>query len=210
MARPRYSDKLISDRMETILAAAKDILEEQKSVDAISLRKTAKIVGVSSTALYRYFETKQDLITALRARTYRWMQSRLQDAVEKQNNALAGLQSLSRAYIEAGLERPYLYQLLFFEVSDTHDSPFSQILTEAKRDCLDVCTKAVARAQTEGFLANSVDPLTAAHLFWASAHGLVSLEIGNQLVMGRKISILQNLIIETVVAGLKHMDVSHG
>lgn len=51
-----------------------------------------------------------------------------------------------------------------------------------------------------------MDPLTAARLFWAGAHGLVSLEVAGQFVMGRPIKILVPVLIETLHTGMGYYE----
>ena len=50
------------------------------------------------------------------------------------------------------------------------------------------------------------DPDTAAHLFWVSAHGLVSLEHGGFLVVGRSIEQLLSAVIVNVFRGITQGD----
>ena len=44
MARPEYSDDMVTSRMEAILESAMELLEAE-GIDGISLRKTAKLMG---------------------------------------------------------------------------------------------------------------------------------------------------------------------
>jgi len=110
MARPKYSDDMVINRMEAILAAAMELLEAE-GINGISLRKTAKLMGWSSTAIYRYFENKQDLITALRARAFRRMEQRLKKAVKPNASGIENLKRISQAFLKAGQDRPELYEL---------------------------------------------------------------------------------------------------
>ena len=188
-----------------ILTAALTILESEGSIEAVTLRKTAKLLGQSYTALYRYFNNKADLVVALRTRAYRRMEETLLASQEDQQSSLENLHALTQAYIDRGLKRPALYRLMFFEFEDEENSQYFDALIDAKRDCLNVCTQVVTEAQEDGSLRRNIDPLTGAHIFWTNAHGLVSLEIGNQLVMGRKINILRDVIIQNVLIGLNNM-----
>ena len=57
---------------EEILAAAVALLQ-QEELSALSLRQLAKQLDLSPTSLYRYFESKQQLITALGKTSSHWM-----------------------------------------------------------------------------------------------------------------------------------------
>ena len=203
MARPKYSDDMVINRAEAILSAAMKLLETE-GIESISLRKTAKLMNCSSTAIYRYFENKQDLMTALRARAFRRMQDRLTDAVKQNRSGIENLKHISRAFLEAGQDRPELYELMFFQLQNEESSRYFEDLSKAKKDCLNVATAIVAKAQLDGDLPPHIDPLTTAHIFWISMHGLVSLDISNQLVMGRRSNVLSDILIQNILNGLSH------
>lgn len=103
----------------------------------------------------------------------------------------------------AGIDKPSRYALMFFRNDELSREPRALELAAAKRDALDVCTRVVAEAQEAGVLRLSVDPLTAAHLFWASSHGMVSLQVAGQFVMGRSLEALIPEMIATFLAGLE-------
>ena len=46
------------------------------------------------------------------------------------------------------------------------------------------------------------DSLTAAHIFWAGAHGLVELELGGFLVVGRTVDDLSAELFTALIDGL--------
>ena len=203
MARPKYSDDMVTSRMEAILESAMELLEAE-GIDGISLRKTAKLMGWSPTAIYRYFQNKQDLITALRNQAYRRMEGRLAQSVDKNALGIENLKRISHAFLKAGQDRPELYQLMFFEFKNEASSSYFDELSDAKKDCLNVCTKIVTKAQKNSELPPHIDPLTTAHIFWINMHGLVSLEISNQLVMGRKVNVLTDVLVQNTLNGLTH------
>ncbi len=203
MARPKYSEDMVTNRVESIVAAAMELLEAE-GIDGISLRKTAKLLGWSSTAIYRYFENKQDLMMALRIRAFRRMETRLSDAIKKDASSVENLKRIAHAFLKAGQDRPELYELMFFQFQNEDSSRYFEDLSNAKKDCLNVCTAIVASAQDKGELSPHIDPLTTAHIFWINMHGLVSLEISDQLVMGRKVNVLIDVLIENILRGLSY------
>ena len=190
-------------REEAILAAAMELLETE-GIDGTSLRKTAKVMGWSSTAIYRYFENKQDLMTALRTQAFRRMESRLAQAIKKNISDIENLRRIANAFLKAGHDRPELYELMFFQFENERSSRYFEDLSAAKKDCLNVCTNIVVGAQENGELPPHIDPLTTAHIFWINMHGLVSLDISNQLVMGRKSNVLKDVLIENILNGLSY------
>jgi AcrR family transcriptional regulator len=201
MARIAFTQQRIELRREEILDAALTLFEEG-GISAVSFRRLAVYLDCSYSAPYRYFPSKYALLTALRARAFRWMEQRMLAAISPQQTPVQQLRALATAFIKAGLEMPNRYALMFFDIGD-EDAVQSDELLEAKRSALDVCTQVVMRAEKAGELGLKVDPLTASHLFWSGAHGLVSLQVSGQFIMGRSFDELAPLMIDTLIAGLK-------
>lgn len=57
-------------------------------------------------------------------------------------------------------------------------------------------------AADSGSVELTTDPDTAAHLFWVAAHGLVSLELGGFLVVGRTMDELLPALFSTMTTGM--------
>ncbi len=207
MARQTFSADQVESRREQILDAAMQLFEDG-GLASVSFRKVSSILGCSYSAPYRYFASKEELVTALRARAYRWIERAMLEAIAPHDDPLAQLNALADAYIRAGLERPTRYALMFFELQSSDLGQRSIELAAAKRDSLGVCTRVVTAAHASGALRLSTDPLTASHLFWAGAHGLVSLQVAGQFVMGRTIDTLVPTMISTLMAGLQHPELA--
>ncbi|TJY64792.1 TetR/AcrR family transcriptional regulator [Sinimarinibacterium sp. CAU 1509] len=207
MARQTFSAEQVESKREQILDAAMQLFEDS-GLSAVSFRKISSLLGCSYSAPYRYFSSKEELVTALRARAYRWIEQAMLEAIAPYTEPLTQLNVLADAYIRAGLERPNRYALMFFELEGSDLGQRSLELAAAKRDSLGVCTKVVTAAHNSGALQLTTDPLTASHLFWAGAHGLVSLQVAGQFVMGRTIDALVPTMIATLMAGLQHPQLS--
>ena len=159
MPRTPYSDEEVATRRNAILDAAME-LHDDGGVAALSFRNIAARLGFSYATPYRYFASKEALLTALRARVFRWMEGILMDAVERAPDPMRKLEALAGAYVRAGIDKPSRYALMFFRNDELSREPRSLELVAAKRDALDVCTRVVAAAQEAGVLRLSVDPLT--------------------------------------------------
>ena len=207
MPRKQLSDEMVFAKRDALVTTAMRILEAEGNLDAITLRKVAAEHGCSYATPYRYFDSKESLIVAMRAKAFRWMESKLASSVDKTKSTVENLSMISQAYISAGLGRPELYQLMFFDVAVNTDKELEQQLDEAKAECLDVCTQVVRSAIESQELDTEIDPLSASHIFWASAHGLVSLEISRQLVMGRDLKFLTQLVLDIVVSGIQNANI---
>lgn len=203
MPRQSLTEHAVEQRRSEILNAAMTLFEAG-GLEAVSFRKVAAALGCSYSAPYRYFPSKDALLTAMRAQAFRWMEREMLDAINPAQPPRQRLRTLAEAFIRAGIERPQRYALMFFRLTTEPESgPRSLELAAAKRDALDVCTRTIAAAQAAGDLKLSVDPLTASHLFWVGAHGLVSLEVAGQFVMGRSLEELMPQMVRTLMQGLE-------
>lgn len=202
MARKPLSNDARSQRREDILDSAMAVFERDGGLDALSFRKLATHLGLSYSAPYRYFRNKDELVNALRARAYRWIESEMRKATQDIDDPAERLVGLAQTYIKSGLTRPQRYALLFFNLDNTDVARHSIEFRRAKHDALDICTQVIAQAQRAGQLPAHIDPLSASHLFWIAAHGLVSLEVSGQFGMGRDVATLTPLVIHTLRAGM--------
>lgn len=198
MARPALTSEEVLTRRGEILDLAHQLFESQ-GIEAVSMRRIAALAGISPATPYRYFPTKDDLLCGLQVRAYDALRLALEDGAAAEGRATGKLQAIARTYIEFALERSATYALLFRTQGNEAGEPD---LLAAKRAALGVCRQAFAEAVDNGELKLRTDPLTAAHLFWAAAHGAVSLHLGEQLVVGRSLDELVPILIATLTAGL--------
>lgn len=206
MPRPKFSGDLRAQKRDQILDAAMAVFEKEGGEDALSFRRLATELGLSYSAPYRYFTDKQELVDALRTRAFRWIEAEMCNAIAEVSEPEQQLEALAAAYIRSGMAHPHRYALMFFALDELKVEPRSIDLKVAKRDALDVCTKVIATGQARGDFLRAIDPLSASHLFWISAHGLVSLQVAGQFVMGRDVNVLAPALIRALRIGLEHAD----
>jgi AcrR family transcriptional regulator len=89
-------------------AAARAILDEA-GPDAVSLRETARRVGVSATAVYRHFANKNELLASVAADGFRELAAAMETAATG-SDPLGGV---GLAYFDFALQKPGLFRLMF-------------------------------------------------------------------------------------------------
>jgi AcrR family transcriptional regulator len=143
-----------------LVAAAREILDES-GLHAVGLRETARRVGVSATAAYRHFASKEDLLASVAAVGFRELGAAMERATRGPNPlSRAGL-----AYIEFAQQNRGLFRLMFGPV----------LAERVKYPALQAATDAV-----EGLLLRNVAELdqrpleenAAAMAAWGLVHGL--------------------------------------
>lgn len=199
MARPPSTAEEVAVTTAELLTAAQHLLEAG-GVEAMSFRAIASMVGCSHSKIYSYFDSKADLIDALRIRSYEVLFDRLSAAAARHDDPIEALRAIADAYVRVGLERPQLYGMLYS--NDGQMSETDPRLLDAKVAAIGICRDLIEAAADAGALDLVVDPLAAAHLFWAGAHGLVQLELGGFLVVGSTLEELLPRLISVLIDGL--------
>ena len=178
MARPKLHDEALRTRL---LDRAAEVLSGD-GPDALSLRRLATDVGTSTTAVYSLFGGKPGLLQAIYDEAFRRFAEHL-SAVEPTGDAADDLARLARAYRASALDDPHMYAVMFgmrgrgFEPEPAAEERAAKERAAATFAPL---VDAVRRGIAAGRLPQD-EPVTLAAACWATAHGLVSLEIGGFL-----------------------------
>lgn len=150
--------------------------------DAVTMRAVADELGVSPMTSYRYLAGKDELFALVRAAAFRRFADRLEAAAgrgaAKGLDPIARLYRLKRAYVEFAVAEADAYRIMF-ELRQPDDAARSPELAAESRRAFGCLHDAVRDAVTAGALEG--EPLTLAHLLWASTHGLVSLHLAGRL-----------------------------
>lgn len=112
MGRPREHDAATG---EELLDAADSLLAEG-GPDAVSVRKVAEAVGVSTRAVYSVFGSKAGLLAGLAARGYGILDEGLR-ALEVTDDSAADLVAVGlRGFRSFAIDKPHLFRLTFERV----------------------------------------------------------------------------------------------
>ena len=198
--RERYRAQV---RAEVKEAALRQLAESGPA--GLSIAAIGKQLGVSGPALYRYFASRDELLTELVIDAYDDLAGALRAAASDtaSRQPRARLEAMARGYRSWALAQPHRYRLLFGPPLPGYDAHAQRLVaaSEASMDLLlgvlrqlgnrtpappaePLAGQLAAWAHTHAF---DVDPAAALHaiLIWSRLHGLVSLEIaGNFASMG--------------------------
>jgi AcrR family transcriptional regulator len=175
----------------------------QSGPGGISINAIGKELGVSGPALYRYFASRDELLTELVIDAYDDLAATLRATIENRpERSLRGrFEALARGYRTWALAHPHRYRLLFGPPLPGYDA-HAERLIGASTASMDLLVKALPpptnRSRSGGALADQLSDwadtqghqIHPAHalravLTWTHLHGFVSLEIaGNYASMG--------------------------
>lgn len=204
MSAPRTArERARAEITREITDAARRQLAESGAA-ALSLRAIARELGMVSSALYRYFPSRDDLLTTLIIDAYNAIGAAVEHAVAVGDTPRARWRGMAVAVREWAIAHPHEYALLYgspvpgYQAPQTTIGPASRIplaalgiLHQAKESgTLTTWTDTLApvlSAQTTGLadqLAPGVPEANIARIVvaWTQLFGVVSFELTGQLV----------------------------
>jgi len=162
---------------QEILDAACDILA-QEGYDGLSMRKVARRIDYSPTAIYLHFKDRDDLVSSVCEQLMSGLAKELRQVADRHSDPLVALKKGLRRYVEFGLKHPQHYQATFgipLGVDAANDARHHAPATMAM-PAMGFLTRLVGECVRQKKLAK-VDVGTASCALWAGVHGLTSLLI---------------------------------
>jgi AcrR family transcriptional regulator len=179
---PKRSDVFKAGRREAILDAAMRLFVAQ-GYDRTTMREIATEAGVSTGAIYVYFQTKAEMLQSLCAEETALERAELLEAIRSAapgDDPLAlGLGAAFRRYIEASdterREREQMQLLLQYEA--TRDPAFGATMREMIDSWHAVITELAHEERAAGRLRDDVDLSALATILIALPFGLSSIDL---------------------------------
>lgn len=154
---------------QAMARAAAELLVET-GYDGVTLAKVAKRVGFATTNVYRYFDSKDDLIYAAIEDGFVAFGERLEAAYRDTEDPFERVISLGHAYVRFAADYPVHYELMFVLKTD-------YLFGEREApgvDKLGYLTRALEEAMAAGAVRQgNLQAMVNAH--WALLHGVVTL-----------------------------------
>lgn len=213
------------DRLELRRRILKTAGEEflKNGYDSFSLRRVAERIGYTPTTIYLHFRDKDELLLATVQQGFQDFDALMNQTAISHHEPLARIEALGRAYIEFGLANPALYRLMFMQRSDFYFMPrfveeddASEISpppnngklttnSESGEHPRTVAMSLLVAAIEEGIAGGVVkksEPIIAADVLWAGAHGLVSLAISPMMSPQHAAKVIDPLLA-TLIDGVR-------
>jgi AcrR family transcriptional regulator len=168
------------ERLDEILQAARELFLEH-GFENVSTRKIAERVGISQTALFAYYRTRDDILNKLIRDAFAELDSAIAEVDRTATSHRDWLRLGIAGYITFGLSHPDAYRLAFM-VLKTYRKPYnvepSEPLSEGTRVGVPVFLRLVEKideAMKLGVIRSDLGaPMLVAQALWASMHGLVA------------------------------------
>lgn len=204
MARP-LKQKQIQNLPDLIKETAWNQIAES-GAPALSLRAIARVLKITAPAIYNYFPSRDDLVTALIVDAYNSLADAQESSIKNYpvGRLSSKLSALGLAYREWAVTYPQRYLLIFGTPIPNYHAPEEVTLPAASR-ALSTLIKTIQAIHAAGALrverfakmppklksmlaawqkfegGSDLEVLYIAMILWSRVHGLVMMEISNQI-----------------------------
>lgn len=189
-----------------ILDAARALFASE-GYEAVTMRRIARAIEYSPTALYLHFKDKESLIRDLCRADFQSLAHSF-SRIGKEKDPIVRLRKIGRAYVEFAEEHPNHYRLMFMTPPLRAEG---EDLAELGRgnpeeDAYAFLRATVAQAIGSGRLRPGLrDADLVAQAVWAGTHGVISLHIakqGDPWIDWRPVKKTAALVIDALISGL--------
>jgi len=166
------------ERPEEILHAARELFLEH-GVEGVSTRQIAARVGISQTALYVYFKSKEEMLDRLVDAALRKLGVALDAVNVSWADPVDFLRANLREYIRFGLSHPDEYRLVFMlrDARRKSDPALSKEHNPVGDALFNALKSRIEQGVASGKLRCLKTGRAAAQSVWAAMHGLVALRL---------------------------------
>ncbi|GAA0622184.1 TetR/AcrR family transcriptional regulator [Thalassospira tepidiphila] len=169
------------DVRNVLLQQAENILTDEGPT-GLSLRRLARLTGVSEAAPYRHFDGKDGILAAVAIAAFERFAEQLESAAESHPNHEERIMALGAAYVQFAVENPQHFRLIF----GRERPPLDQYpeLRDAADNAFDVLQRAVTSVdrKAEMTLAEAASAYNRSLAAWSRAHGIAMLVIDGMIV----------------------------
>ncbi len=174
MNTPSPKNRRFEKTRQGIIDAARDIVRTD-GIDALSMRTLAEKVDYSPSALYKYFDNKEELIEALRVEGWKQMDFLFASRINPGQSITQTMVESALAYLDLGDQHPELYQLMF---NSSVNAP-SDLETIEKDRNFSIITDLIQKGVDSGEFSvpGDLTVLEYRYLAWFILHGICMLRI---------------------------------
>jgi len=110
--RPQRTEKQIQQMREKISASALRLFQDE-GYEAISMRRVAQEAGLTPMTLYKYFDSKIDILRSLWSEIFSVLFDELDQIATKEPDPRARINAMALRYVTYWLDNPEHYFLVF-------------------------------------------------------------------------------------------------
>jgi AcrR family transcriptional regulator len=162
----------MSIQKDQILRCARDLYLSE-GIEGFSMRKLAKCVGCTAPALYRHYESKEEVMREVVVHAYglftQYLYRALEGTTPVERFLLAG-----RSYFDFALEQPALYEIIYVPAEVLGAQSVDASIADQACAVGQFWSDRVREMMDAGYLKKG-DPFEISTTLWGHAHGLISI-----------------------------------
>jgi AcrR family transcriptional regulator len=144
-----------------------------EGIEGFSMRKLAKCVGCTAPALYRHYESKEEVMREVVVDAYGLFTQYLYRALEGATPVERFLRA-GRSYFDFALEQPALYEIIYVPAEVLGAQSVDASIADQASAVGQFWSDRVREMMDAGYLKKG-DPIEIATTLWGHAHGLISI-----------------------------------
>ncbi len=195
-----------------ILDAARKLFIQQ-GYDAVTMRKIAKRIEYSPTAIYVHFKGKEELMRELCSEDFQMLATAFQQ-VATIEDPIERLRQTGRAYVDFAIRYPNHYRLMFMTPRPPDFNPDESGKGDVQRDAYAFLVAVVEDAMAKGaFRRNWKDAELLAQVLWGGVHGVVALQLlgaKDKWVHWRPLDATAEAMLDALYQGVLRQERSNG
>lgn len=195
--RPALTEEEITAFRASVCRAAEKLFARH-GFEGVTMRQIAAEVGFSSTAAYRYFKNKDEILAAVRASAFNRFGEVIENATASSTDPRRSAREVGQAYLAFALANPDAYRMMFDikQASVRHYPELAESLRRADRCMVGYVMVLVQKDVVSG------DPRALGQMLWATAHGLVMLRLSGIIASNDELHRLHEQAMSALVRGM--------
>jgi AcrR family transcriptional regulator len=195
-----------------ILDAARKLFI-QEGYEAVTMRKIAKRIEYSATAIYAHFADKEALMRELCSEDFQMLATGFQE-VAAIEDPIERLRQTGRAYVDFAVRYPNHYRLIFMTPRPAEFEADQEGKGDVQKDAYAFLVAVVEDAMAKGaFKKDWKDADLLAQVLWAGMHGVVALHLvggEDKWVDWRPLDATAQAMSEALYQGVLRQEQSNG
>lgn len=160
----------------TLIDAAERVLSARGR--AATMDDVALEAEYSKGLLYKYFQSKEDLHSAVGLRAHDVLRRMFEEAVESGGTGRQRISAIGRAYVAFAGKHPIYFEMLVAHATAApSDDPhsYASACDRAADEIIRLVQDVIEQGVHDGSIRPDLDPRQTAFLLWGALHGLVTM-----------------------------------
>jgi AcrR family transcriptional regulator len=187
-------------RRAELLAAAQRIFTVA-GYEGATIRKIADEVGVSSTALYMYFQDKSQMMLEICVHALEDLYQQMEALGARTQDPKAQVRAILEVMLRFGFEQATAYQLLYCVVPKEVNERRHAVIAPLSRSCFERTLHAVEAAMAAGQLRTDIAARPMTEALIAACHGAISMRIANPYAPWTEPEVLSKVLLDGLFQG---------